>query len=244
VFLGQLSSISWDRNVKVAGRQFWLGPHRAGLTVRFWADVEVIHLLIRGSRVKSVRSHLTVADLRRLVADGAVSAGPPPLPTPENGEAIEVDRVVSRVGTVSLGQHIVLAAEILAGRQVGIRIQLELLMFFDLQTRELLRARPNPLTAEQIRRLRGARKAGPPPRPCTEPIRVQRRASNTGVIMVVGQKVALGRMHKHQTVTVLVSETTLAVELGDGAVRVIRRTTDQPVRSIKAQRPWTATSIS
>jgi hypothetical protein len=28
---------------------------------------------------------------------------------------------------------------------------------------------------------------------------VQRRADNTGVIMVVGQKVALGRVHKYQT---------------------------------------------
>ena len=55
--------------------------------------------------------------------------------------------------------------------------------------------------------------------------------------MVVGQKIALGRMHKHQTVTVLVSETTLAVELADGDTRVIRRTTTQPVRSIKGQRP-------
>jgi len=62
--------------------------------------------------------------------------------------------------------------------------------------------------------------------------------------MVVGQKIALGRSCKHQTVTVLVSETTLAVELGDGDVRVIRRTTTQPVRSIKGQRPRTATSVS
>jgi hypothetical protein len=58
------------------------GPHRAGLTVRFWADIDVIHLLIGGSRVKSVRSHLTMAGLRRLVADGAVNAGPPPLRAP------------------------------------------------------------------------------------------------------------------------------------------------------------------
>jgi len=36
---------------------------------------------------------------------------------------------------------------------------------------------------------------GPPsyPQPDLEPIRVQRRASNTGVIMVAGQKVALAR---------------------------------------------------
>jgi hypothetical protein len=55
---------------------------------------------------------------------------------------------------------------------------------------------------------------------------------------------ACGRIHKHQTVTVLVSETTLAVELDDGDMRVIRRTTTQPVRSIKGQRPRTAASIS
>lgn len=231
-------------NLMVARRQFWLGPRRAGQTVRFWADLEVIHLLIGGARVKTVRSQLTVADLGRLVAEGAVNAGPPPLCAPEDGEAMEVDRVVSRVGTVGLARHIVLAAEILAGRQVGIRVEPELLMFFDLQTRELLRTRPNPLTAEEVRGIRGARKAGPPPRPSTEPIRVQRRASNTGIVMVVGQKIALGRMHKHQTVTVLVSDTTLTVELDDGDVRVFRRTSDQPVRTIKAQRPRTATSIS
>lgn len=39
--------------------------------------------------------------------------------------------------------------------------------------------------------------------------------------MVVGQKTALGRTRKHQTVTVLVSETTLTVECGDGGTRVI-----------------------
>lgn len=64
--------------------------------------------------------------------------------------------------------------------------------------------------------------------------------------MVVGQKTALGRTRKHQTVTVtvLVSETTLTVECGDGGTRVIRRTTTPPVRSIKGQRPRTATSVS
>jgi hypothetical protein len=41
---------------------------------------------------------------------------------------------------------------------------------------------------------------------------VQRHASNTGIIMVAGQKVALGRVHQHQTVTVVVSDTTLAVQ--------------------------------
>jgi hypothetical protein len=128
-------------------------------------------------------------------------------------------------------------AEILGGRRVGIRIEPATLMFYDLATRDLLRTRKNPLTPQQVKDLRGARPAGPPPRPSAEPIRVQRRASNTGVIMVAGQKIALGRIHKHQTVTVLVSETTLTIEFGDGDTRVIRRTTTQPVRSIKGQRP-------
>lgn len=137
----------------------------------------------------------------------------------------------------------ILAAEILGGRQVGIRIEGATLMFFDLDTRELLRTRPNPIPAGKTRFLRGVRPAGPPLRPPIEPITVQRRASNTGVIMVAGQKVALGRAHAHQTVTVHVAETTLAIEV-DGETRVVRRTTDQPVRSIKGQRPRTAASVS
>ena len=62
--------------------------------------------------------------------------------------------------------------------------------------------------------------------------------------MVAGQKIALGRLHRHRTVTVTVSDTTLAIELDDGDVKVVRRTNSQPVRSIKGQRPPIATSIS
>jgi hypothetical protein len=231
-------------NLAVAGKQFWLGPHRAGQTLRFWADLDLIHLLVAGARIKTVRSHLTVNDLAKLIADGAANAGPSPLPQLEGSDAIEVERIVSRAGTVSLSGHVLVAAEILAGRRVGIRIEPATLMFYDLDTRELLRVRPNPLTMTQAHRLRGSRPAGPPPRPSIEPIRVQRRASNSGVIMVCGQKVALGRAHKHQTVTVLVSETTLAIELPDSDTQIVRRTTTQPVRSIKGQRPRTAKPIS
>ena len=44
---------------------------------------------------------------------------------------------------------------------------------------------------------------------------MQRRASNSGVITVAGQKIALGRQFKRRTVTVYLSETTLAMELSD-----------------------------
>ena len=230
-------------NMALAGKQFWLGPARSGQVVRFWVSVDLIHLFIGGTRVKTVRSHLSTSDLARLVADGAVNAGPSPLPPLEEGAAVEVERVVSKDGLVSLGGQVVLAAEILGGRQVGIRIEADTLMFFDLESRELLRVRPNPLTHEQVRRLRGNRPAGPPPRPSTEPIRVQRRASNTGVIMVCGQQVTLGRTHAGQTVTVHVSDTTLAVELDDGEPRIFRRTTTTAVRNIKAVRPRPDTSV-
>jgi transposase InsO family protein len=231
-------------NMIVTQRQFWMGTHRAGMVARIWADCNLIHVLIGGTRIKTVRSHLSVNDLAKLVAAGATNAGASPLPPIEEGDAVEVERAVSSLGHVSLAGHQLLAAEILGGRPVGIRIEPATLMFYDLETRELLRTRANPLTAEQTKGLRGVRPAGPPPRPSTEPIRVQRRASNTGVIMVAGQKVALGRVHKHQTVTVLVSETTLAIELDDEEVRVVRRTTTQPVRSIKGQRPRNAASVS
>jgi transposase InsO family protein len=231
-------------NMWVAGRQFWLGPARAGTVVRFWADCDLIHLSAAGARIKTVRSHLSVADLAKLAAAGAVPAGHAPLPPVADGQAIEVERLVSRGGLVSLGPRRLLAAEILGGRQIGIRIEAATLMFYDLETRELLRTRPNPLTWEQASRLRGARPAGPPPRPATEPIRVQRRASATGVIVVCRQKIALGRVHAGQTITIAVSDTTLAVELDDAETRVMRRTTTNPVRNIKADRPWTVPSVS
>jgi transposase InsO family protein len=231
-------------NLQLSGKQFWLGPSRSGQVVRFWAGVDMIHLLIGGAKVKTVRSHLTVNDLGRLFAEGAVNAGPSPMPPVEDGAAVEVDRSIGSGGITSLGGKVILAAEILAGRRVGIRVEPETLMFFDLQTRELLRTRPNPLTPAQVARLRGNRPAGPPPRPSVEPIRVQRRASKDGIICVCNQKVALGRIHRYQTLAIWVSDATLAVELDDGETRVVRRTTTTPVINIKSTRPRSGPLVS
>jgi transposase InsO family protein len=224
-------------NMEATGRQFWLGPRRAGQVITFWADTDVIHLTAGGLRVKSVRSHLSTADLAKLAATGARPAGLPPLPKAEPGAAIEVERAVSKDGAVHLANQNILAAEILGGRRVGIRIEENTLMFFDPATRELLRTRPSPLTWDQACTIRGASPAGPPPRPSTEPVTAQRRASNTGVIMIAGQKIALGRIHAGRVVTVHVAEHSVTIDLGGDDVRTIRRTTTQAVRSIKAHRP-------
>lgn len=232
-------------NMSLCGRQFWLGAERAGQVVRFWIDCDWVHLSIGAQRVKSLRSRFTVTDLDKLVAKGAVPAGPAPVSTRERPRTgvVEVERTVARAGTISLGAHIVLVAWMLAGRRVGVWIEDGTpLMFFDPQTRELLRTRPNPLAPGEAARLQRQKPPGTPPRPSTEPITVQRRASNTGVVMVAGQKVALGRQHRHRTVTVHVSDTTLAIELDDGDTRIERRTTTQAVRSIKGQRPRTTTT--
>jgi len=58
------------------------------------------------------------------------------------------------------------------------------------------------------------------------------------VIMVAGQKIALGRGHAGQTVTVLVSDTTLTVGFGDAETLVINRTTHPP--GAQHQRPAAA----
>jgi hypothetical protein len=228
-------------NLMVVRRQVWVGPKYAGMTAQFWADCRQIHVLIAGTRIKTLRSHLSVTDVAALAAAGAVAAGRDPLPPITDGDVVEVERSVSAVGIVGLAGKQFTAAESLAGRRVGIRIERATLMFYDLQTRELLRTRPNPLTFEQVKGLRGMRPAGPPLRAGAEPIRVQRVASDTGVIMVAGQNVVLGRIHRNQTVTIYVSETHLTIEFPDGDTRVTARTTEQPVRSIKAQRPRTAT---
>jgi hypothetical protein len=114
-----------------------------------------------------------------------------------------------------------LGAVILAGRRISIRIEEAALMFFDPDIRELLRTRPSPLTWDQARAMRGARPVGPPPRPSTEPVTAQGRVSNTGVIVVAGQKIALGRIYAGRVAIVHVAAETVTIDLC-GDTRTVR----------------------
>ncbi|HEX7161891.1 MAG TPA: hypothetical protein VF223_11730 [Trebonia sp.] len=204
-------------NLQVAGKQFWLGPARAGTVIRFWADCDLVHLSAGGTRIKTLRSHLSPADLARLAARGEPGQ-PRPAPPARRGDPRRATRRhphrarhpdVLRPGNTSPAAH------------------------------PAQPAHPGPSRPAARRP-----PAGPPPHPSADPVRVQRRASVTGVIMVAGQKIALGRTHAGQTVTVLASDTTLTIETGDGETQVIGRTTTQPVRSIKAHRPRKAAHVS
>ncbi len=66
----------------------------------------------------------------------------------------------------------------------------------------LLRSLPSPLAPADHIRIRDARPAGPPPRPSTEPVRVQRRVSCRGALVVAGQRIHVGMVHAGRTVTV------------------------------------------
>jgi hypothetical protein len=59
--------------------------------------------------------------------------------------------------------------------------------------------------------------------------------------MVTGQVISLGRVHAGKTVTIHVHDTHLIVDCDDGP-RTIKRTTDKPVRNVKADRPHTSES--
>jgi signal peptidase I len=72
------------------------------------------------------------------------------------------------------------------------------------------------------------------PSPMLDPVRVERRASASGVIVVCRQPIRLGRTYAGQTVAVHVTDSTATVEL-DGEARVVPRTTTLPVRNIKAK---------
>jgi hypothetical protein len=225
-------------NLAVSGKQFWIGPLQAGQLVTFWADIHAIHLSIAGVRIKSVRSHLSIADLAILTRLGARPAGHPPLPGAEleGAPALELDRTLGSAGFVSVGSHRILVSERRAGMRVGIRVDGAALAVFDPHTRELLRTHANPLTLEQTIKLRGARPAGPPPVVRTEPIVVQRRVSNNGGISICGQRTWLGREHARKTVTIHVGDEMLTIDLDDGP-RTVRRTTSKPVAVVKARGP-------
>lgn len=245
---GPIGAGRWSSNGSSPPRGTWRcwanssgsAPSAPGSRSRSGPTTQVIHLTAGGARIKTVRSPYIDDQLATLAATGGRPAGPPPLPPVEpDGTAIEVDRTVSRVGTICLAGSWLLAAEILGGRRITIRIEEHVLLIFDPETRELLRTRPNPLTYNQARHLRGARPAGPPPRPSVEPVTITRRVSATGTIMIARQLIALGRDQARTVVTAHVAEHTITVDLTDGAHRTYSRTSTGAIRNLKAHKTRT-----
>jgi hypothetical protein len=218
-------------NLWVAGQQIWLGPAMTGRVIRIWADTQRVHVLVRGHRIKTLPSRLDGNDLARLAANGAVPAGPAPLPPPAGG-VIEIERIVNASGTISVGSHVISAGSPLAGRRVTVRLDGPVAHILANGTAVRTVACPVPQSARH--RLRGARAAvaGPPQLP--DPLTVQRRVSVRGAIMIGGQRIQVGLPHAGKTAQVTIETDTYQITVGDGIPITAPRTTSRDIRRHKA----------
>ena len=176
---------------------------------------------------------------RILIRHGLFTPAPPRPASPADG-AIEVDRTVNRSGHVGLGRHTVLAAKILAGRRVGIRIDRNVSAFFDLDTRLLL----SPTQPADRRRNHPA-----PRRPTGRTATATINRTDAGAASRLQYRHRHGRRPnrrprsrpRRKTATINATDAptspaSLAVECDDG-VRTIRRTNQHRIRNVKANRP-------
>ena len=164
-------------NMAVGSQQFWLGTTRAGQQVTFWIDTATVHLSTGGWRVKTVPSRLSAADLARLRRAGARPAGPPPAGPPPGtlaaSRCVEVDRLVTANGGITLGNQLILVGSPLAGQRARIRLDGQL-MHVITQDGVLWRTLSCPIPPDQRHRLQGVRLAGPAQLPPSG-VPVQRR---------------------------------------------------------------------
>jgi hypothetical protein len=234
---GQGKAVELDRvvppsgNLWIAGQQVWLGPAMTGRTVRLWAGLSQVHVLLDGHRIKTLPSRLDARGLARLATAGAQPAGPPPLP-PAAGDVTEVDRTVNASGNVSLGDHVISAGLPLAGQRVTLRLDGPVAHV--LAAGVIARTVACPVPPEARPRLRGARPATAEAPRLPEPLVVARRVSVRGAIMVGGQKIQVGLAHARKTVQVTVGPDTYEIAVEPGIAVTSARTTSRDIKRHKA----------
>ncbi len=218
-------------NLWLAGQQIWLGPAMTGRTVRLWAGLDRVHVLLDGFRVKTLPSRLDARDLARLAAAGARPAGPSPLP-PASGEVIEVERTVNASGNVSVGNHMLSVGLPLAGQRVTLRLDGPVAHV--LSGGILARTIVCPVPHEARSRLRGARAGTAQPPRLPEPLTVTRRVSVRGAMMVGGQRIQVGLAHARKTAEVTVEADTYQITIEPGSIITAPRATSRDIRRHKA----------
>jgi hypothetical protein len=204
----------------------------AGRTVTIWADEKTLHVLLDGTRLKTLPSRLGITGLARLAADGARPAGPSPLPA-GNGMAIEVERMVNGVGLVGLAGAQLNVGYELAGQRVTLRMDGTQMAVIS-HDGTLLRTLPCPVSPADRHRLRGARRAASMPAPPAGPITVQRRVSQRGSIMVARQRIHVGTIHARKIVTITASDHSFRLAIDGETVATVPRTTSSEIHRYKA----------
>jgi hypothetical protein len=192
-----------------------------------WVDEISLHVLLDGTRLKTLPSRLGVTELARLAADGACPAGPSPLPA-RAGTAIEVDRLVNATGLIGLGGSQVSVGYQLAGQRVILRMDGTQMTVIS-HDGTLLRTMPCPVPARDRSRLHGARRAAISPPPVTGPVTVQRRVSERRSIMVATQRIQVTMIHARKTVTVTTEDDSFRLVIDGETVAVVPRTTTREV---------------
>jgi hypothetical protein len=218
-------------NLWIGGQQIWLGPALAGRKITIWADQARLHVLLDGTRIKTLPSRLGITELARLAASGARPAGPSPLPAAA-GTAIEVDRLVNGNGLTSLAGSQFNVGYQLAGQKITLRMDGTQMAVLD-QAGTLLRTMACPVPAAERPRLRGARRASAVPARLAGPVTVQRRVSSRGSIMVATQKIHVGMIHARKTVTVTAENDSFTLAIDGETAAVVPRTTTREVHRYK-----------
>jgi hypothetical protein len=224
-------------NLSIGRQQVWLGPERAGLTITMLISTGHLHVFTSGGgRLKTVASRLSAKDLAALLATGRAHPATRTLPTPvaDHGAPVEIDRMVSSIGTVSLANHALCIGARLAGQRVTVRLDGITAQVMD-ERRLLLRTVVCPLPIQQCARLRGARPAGPSPICPSGSITVQRVVSSRGHFQIVGQKIQVGRVHARKILDVTVDDTHITIHDNGEPIRVVARTTTCEITQIKSK---------
>ena len=219
-------------NLQLGGQQVWLGPALVNRKVTIWVDETSLHVLLDGARIKTLPSRLGVAELARLASGGARPAGPSPL-LAGAGTAVEIERTVNATGLAGLAGGQVSVGYQLAGQRVTLRMDGTQMMVIT-SDGELARTMPCPVPAGDRYRLRGARKAAPPPLPPSGPVTVQRRVSSRGGIMVATQKIQVGLVHAGKIVTVTAEDHAFRLIIDGQVAGVVPRTTTSEIHRYKA----------
>jgi transposase InsO family protein len=218
-------------NLWIGGQQVWLGPALAGRTITLWIDETILHVLLEGTRLKTLPSRLGPAELARLAAYGARPAGPSPLPS-ATGSAIEVERMVNGCGLASLaGRQLNVGLE-LAGQRVTLRMEGTVMAVIS-HDGLLLRTLPCSVPAADRHKLRGARRSAATP-PSTGPVIVQRRVSQRGQIMVATQRIQVGLIHARKIATITATSTTFEASIDGQTAAIVPRTTSAEIHRYKA----------
>ena len=224
-----------------SGRQS-VSVHKSltGRTVTVWADRRSIHLSLNGDVLRTVRSRLAPEDLTYLAMRGARPAGPEPdrpalrrangTAVIRPGDAVEIDRTVTKDGVVSIAGSSHLIGFAWAGRRVTLRLDGHLM--HAIIDNALIGTWPCPLATDQLGRLTGARTPSsplpPPPLPAGS-LRAQRKVHASGRIMVAGQNIKLGPRHRGKIVTVVIEDTYLRVLHGEEEIAVRPRRNLKPI---------------